>query len=345
MSQISPDPEPALASQLLELVTASWKSQALYVAAELGIADLLADGPRTCAELATAAGVHPPSLRRLLRALTTIGVCNEDEHDVFGITPLGAQLATDRRLSLRSWTRWWGTSLWQAWGSLLYSVRTGRSARKMLTDMDGFEHLANDPEAAAVFNGALVEVTRLVTDAVLECCDFTGVRRVVDIGGGHGELLAAILTACPTVSGVLFDLPHAVESARRRFAEAGLLARCELFAGDFFEYVPAGADVYVVKSVIHDWDDEKCLVLLGNCRKAMGRGGRLLMVEQVLPDRMEQAAMHQSLVRSDLTMLVAHGAGERTEGELLALLESAGLRATRLLRTRSTFSVIEAAAV
>lgn len=336
------DPELALASQLLEAITASWKSQVLYVAAELRIADLLADGPRASSELAAMTGAHPPSLRRLLRGLAAIGVCSETAADVFGVTPLGALLATDAPLSLRSWTLWWGTSLRDSWGSLLYSVRTGSSARRMLTGMEGFDHLANDPEQAATFNRALVELTRLVTGAVLDCCDFAGVRRVADVGGGHGEMLMAVLNKHPSVSGVLFDLPHAVECARQRFAEAGLLARCEFLVGDFFEHVPAGAEAYLLKSVIHDWDDAKCRILLQNCRRAAGKNGRVLVVEQILPDIVEQQAMHQSLMRSDLSMLVAHGAGERTQAEMLALVQSAGLRVTRVLRTRSTFSVIEA---
>lgn len=331
-----------MARRLLEVITASWKSEALYVAAELRIADLLADGPRPSSELAAETGAHPPSLRRLLRALTAIGVCFESQDDVFGVTPLGALLATDARLSLRSWTLWWGTSLRESWGSLLYSVRTGSSARRMLTGLEGFDHLADDPEQAATFNHALVELTRLVTGAVLDAYDFSGAGRIADVGGGHGELLMAVLQRFPHASGMLLDLPHALESARQRFADTGLLARCEFVAGDFFERVPGGADVYLLKSVIHDWDDTKARILLENCRTALGSSGRLLVVEQILPDRVQRRTVHQSLMRSDLSMLVAHGAQERTQAEMLALLQSAGLSVTRVLPTRSTFSVIEA---
>ncbi|MDD5364455.1 MAG: methyltransferase [Gallionellaceae bacterium] len=330
--------------KLLECITSSWKAQALHAAAELGIADLLADGPKTSDELAAACGAHAPSLYRLLLALTTLDICTEGPDGAFELTPTGEMLRSDAPDSLRAWTIWWGEYLWPVWGNLLHSVRTGTSARKLLTGDSGFGHLERDAVAAAIFNQGLVELTRLAAASVIRHYDFSSCQRIVDVGGGYGELLLAILKANPGVCGSLFDLPHAVAGAQRRISEAGLGDRCDVQAGDFFEQVPAGADAYVLKSVIHDWEDENSLRILANCRRAVGGSGRLLLVEQILPDRLSHDARHQSLMRSDLTMLVAHAARERTESEYRRLLDGAGFRVTRVIATDSTFSVIEAVA-
>lgn len=332
----------SLAHRLLERVTSSWMAQALYVAAELRIADLLAAGPRTSEDLAAVTGTNAPSLHRLLRALTTIEICKERDDGSFDITPMGSLLGTDVPCSLRSWTIWWGSQLWQEWGNLLYSVKTGESARKLLTGTEGFEHLEQDPHVAEVFNRGLVELTRLTSESVVRVYDFSVVKRIMDVGGGYGELLITILRAAPAASGVLFDLPHAIEGGKRYFEEAGLASRCEFLEGNFFESVPGGADAYILKSVIHDWDDEKSKLILENCHQAMSERGRLLLVERVLPDRLEISADHQAVVRSDLSMLVTHAAQERTVAEFRNLLQSAGFRVTRILPTGMTFSIIEA---
>jgi SAM-dependent methyltransferase len=331
----------SLAHRLLECVTSSWMAQAIYVAAELRIADLLAEGPRTSEDLAAVTGANAPSLHRLLRALTTIEICREREDGSFEITPMGSLLGADVPGSLRSWTIWWGTHLWRVWGNLLYSVKTGESARKLLIGTDDFKHLEQDSEAAAVFNQALVELTRLTSESIVRIYDFSALKRIMDVGGGYGELLIAILRASPATSGVLFDLPHAIEGGKRRFEKAGLASRCEFLEGNFFESVPSGADAYILKSIIHDWDDRNSKLILENCRRAMVEGGRLLLIERVLPDRLEVLTDHQAVVRSDLTMLVAQGAKERTESEFQDLLSSAGFRVTRVLPIGMTFSIIE----
>jgi hypothetical protein len=331
----------ALARQLLAGITSSWVSQAIHVAAELGIADLLHE-PRASAELAERTGTHAPSLHRLLRALTTIDICRERADGSFELTELGAMLKSDHPRSLRSWSRWWGGNLWPAWGNLLYSVRTGRSARAMLSGTEGFQHLERDPESAAVFNQALVELTRLSCASIVQAYDFSALRRIVDVGGGYGELLAAILQAHPATAGVLFDLPHALDGARRHFENAGLADRCEFQAGDFFQSIPAGADAYILKSVIHDWNDERAQQILASCRQAMHGSARLLLIEQVMPDALTSSTGHQSLVRSDLNMLVAHGAGERSETAFRALLDGAGLTLSRIVPVPPTFHVLEA---
>ncbi len=315
---------------LLEMINGSWIAQAIAVTAELGLADLLRDGPRTSVDLASATGTDAPSLHRLLRALTTIDICHESEDGRFSITEMGRLLGTESPDSLRSWSMWWGKYLWPVWGNLRYSINTGNSARTLLTGTEGFKHLENDPAAAATFNQALVELTRLTTSGVVRAYDFSSCQLIVDVGGGYGELLAAILTANPKVRGVLFDLPHATEGARHHFEQARLSDRCEFVAGDFFESVPRGADAYVLKSVIHDWNDDKSRAILKTCHAAMNADARLLLVERVLPQRLETSAVHQSAVRSDLTMLVALGAQERTENDFRNLLNSAGFELTRV---------------
>jgi hypothetical protein len=317
-------------------------AQAIHVAAELGIADRLADGPQTSSELAAITGTHAPSLHRLLRALATIDLCCERADGAFELTALGRLLRNDSPDSLRSWAIWWGAHLWPVWGNLLHSVTTGKSARAMLTGTEGFKHLEDDPEAAAIFNQALVELTRMACAAVVAAYDFSGLRRVVDIGGGYGELLAAILRANPEATGVLLELPHALAGARRHLDRAGLSSRCEFRAGDFFASVPGGADAYLLKSVLHDWEDERSRQILGTCRRAMGEGARLLVVEQIVPDKLEVSATHQALAQSDLTMLVAHGARERTAADFRSLLESAGFAVARVVPAGPTFSVLEA---
>ena len=331
-----------LAHRFLDCLSGNWKTQAIYVAAELRIADLLSEGPRTSEDLAAVTGTHAPSLHRLLRALITIDICRERQDGSFEITPMGSLLRTDVPGSLRSWTIWWGTNLWKVWENLLYSIKTGESARKLLLGTNGFKHLEKDPEAAAVFNRGLVELTRLTSKNVVRIYDFSGLKRIVDVGGGYGELLVSILRASPATSGVLFDLPHAIEGGRRRLEEAGLASRCEFFEGNFFESVPKGADAYILKSIIHDWDDEHSKLILENCRRAMDGRERLLLVERVLPDRLEVSEAHQSAVRTDLSMLVAHAAKERTETEFRDILNSAGFRVARIIPIGMTFNIIEA---
>jgi hypothetical protein len=331
-----------LAPRLMELVTSSWTAQVVYVAAELGIVDLLVDGPKMADQLAGLTRTHAPSLRRLLRALATIDIVREREDGLFEVTSLGALLGTDAAHSLRHWAIWWGKHLWPVWGNLLFSVRTGTSARKMLLGTEGFEHLQSDPEAAAIFHRAAAEVTRLTSERVVSAYDFAGLKQIVDVGGGCGELLATILRTNRGAQGVLFDLPDAVETARRHLEQLGLAARCTFVAGDFFESVPVGGDTYILKSVIHDWNDTRSRLILENCRRALGCDGRLLLVEEMLPDRLENSPALQAVVRSDLNMLITHAAGERTETDFRLLLRSAGFRMSRVVPAGLTFTVIEA---
>lgn len=339
----SPTSESA-AFRLLDMVKSFWVTQALYVAAKLGIPDLLANGPRTSEELAEAAGMaaHPPSLHRLLRALTTLEVVREREDGAFELLPMGEPLRADSPVSLRSWTLYIGGYQWQTWGQLLESVQTGESARTRLLGTEGFEHLERDPQMAAAFNQAMVENTRLIRSAVVQAYDFSGMRRIVDVGGGYGELLGAILKANPQAQGVLFDMPHAIDEGRRHLEEAGLADRCAFISGSFFESVPAGADAYLLKSIIHDWNDERATAILQTCRGAMPAEAKLLLVERVLPQRLAATPADQATAYSDLNMLVSLAAKERTEAEFQTLLEAADLRLNTVVPAAGGFRILEA---
>jgi orsellinic acid C2-O-methyltransferase len=331
----------ALAQQLLDIALNSWKSQAIYVAAQLQIADLLADGPKTAEELAVATSTHSPSLHRLLRALTTIEICREREDGSFEILPMGTFLHSEAGDSVRATIIYTCGYQWPVLGNLLYSVQTGKSARKHLTGTEGFQHLERDPELAATFSQNMSAIARLVAPSVVQAYDFSQMKRVVDVGGAYGELLAAILKANPALHGALFDLPHAADHARPYMEKAGVVDRCEFVSGDFFESITSGADGYVLKSIIHDWNDERSQVILKNCRRAMATGGRLLLVERVVPDRLEASPSHQLIVRSDLNMLMSLAAQERSETDYRRLLSAAGFTIIQIIPVGFAYSIIE----
>jgi orsellinic acid C2-O-methyltransferase len=333
---------PANARQLLEIVNSSWTTQATYVAAYLRIPDLLAGETRSIPELARATGAHAPALRRLMRALVTIGICRENGDDAYELTPLGSLLRADVADSLRSWTLYWGGTMWSVWGNLLHSVNTGESAKKLATGSEGFDRLEADPESAANFNRAMVELTRLDSASIVSACDFSEMTTVMDVGGGYGELLAAILDANPALRGVVFDRPHAMADGRRKMESALLAHRCDFVEGDFFASIPGGADAYVLKSVIHDWNDERSKMILRNCHRAMHAQARLLLVERIVPIRLEASAAHRAIARSDLNMLVALGSMERTETEFRALLVATEFEVVSVRSAGPTFNIIEA---
>jgi orsellinic acid C2-O-methyltransferase len=331
------------APDLIDLIHNGSMSQAVSVAAELRIADFLASGRNDVDELARATDTHAPSLHRLLRALTSLELCIEREDGSFALGPMGSLLRTDAPDSLRSWVLWCGKYQWPVWGNLLYSVKTGESARKLSTGTDDFGHLERDSTAAAVFNDAMVELTRLIASEVVGAYDFAGMQRIVDVGGGHGALLAAVLEVHPDAHGVVYDLPHAIEGAKAYLARKGLAERCERVAGDFFTSVPGGADAYLLKNIIHDWNDERSAVLLRNCRRAMSQTGRLLLVERIMPGRLEASSCHRAVAWADLTMLLGTGGCQRTQAEFRSLLDSSGFILTRVIPTALEFSILEAA--
>ena len=328
--------------RLMSLVASAAISQAMAVAAELGVADLLADGPKMAAELARATGCHEPSLQRLMRALVSADLCDEREDGSFALTAMGSLLRSDADNGLGAWVTWWGKYRWPVWGNLHHSVATGESAAGMGGVTVGMRELHQDPVAAAIFHRAMSEFTRVVARGLVGCYDFSGIRRIVDVGGGYGEVLAAILLACPAMQGVLFDLPHAMDGARQHLARAGVIERCEFVSGDFFTSVPGGADAYLLKTVLHDWDDAQCARILHNCRKAMPPHGKVLLVEQVMPERIQASLPHRRAAVMDLNMLVMLGGRERTAGEFRELLATAGLLVRGFTRTALDFNVIEA---
>ncbi len=326
---------------LLQMASGSWVGQAVHVAAKLGIADLLEDGPKSPAALAEATGTHADALHRLLRALASLGVFAEDADGRFALTPVAEGLRTNALGSLRAYAIMLGEDwLWRAWGELLYSVRTGQSAFEHAFGHNLFQYFVEHPEAARVFNAAMTSRTGQENAAVTAGYDWPA-GTIVDGGGGQGSWLAAILAQTPDARGVLFDLAHVIAAARGLIEGAGLTARCELVAGDFFERVPAGGDLYLLKRVIHDWDDERAVAILRGCRAAMGERGRLLVIEHVLPPG--NAPSWGNLL--DLQMLVlTPGGRERDEAGFRVLFALAGLRLERIIPAGPTASLIEVVA-
>lgn len=331
----------AMTVRLLDMIGASWMSQAICVAAELRIPDLLAERPQSAEELATVTQCCREPLYRLLRALTSIGICEEQEDKSFALTPMGDLLRGNAAFSVRSWAIWWGKHLWPVWHKLHSSVKTGKSVRELTTGLTGYAHLEADSEIASIFNHAMVELTRIVAREALRVYDFSWAERLVDVGGGYGELLIAILEAYPAKKGVLFDRSHVIGCAKARLANDSVALQCEFVEGNFFETVPSGGDLYLLKSILHNWEDERAAVILGNCRRAMPKHARIILIERVLPERMQGSVREQALARTDLNMLIGLGGRERTEAEITTLLAKSGLEATMFLPLLPEHALVE----
>jgi SAM-dependent methyltransferase len=330
-------PPPAM---LMHLVAGKFVTQALAAAAELNLAEQLVDGPRTAQEIAGPMGVHAPSLYRLMRALAAVGVLTQEDGDRFALTAVGQLLRSDAPGSFRAMAMLLGRQ-WHhtAWASLADSVRTGESAFIKVYGVPHFEWLQANPEEGAIFNEAMTSLTGVAAGAVTQAYEFSGVARIADVGGGHGLFLSKILRANSHASGILFDLPHVAEGAGRLLGDAGLIARCQVLCGDFFTSVPAGCDAYVLKHILHDWDDARCERILSNCRAAMAPGGRVLVVEMVVPP----PGIPSFARLIDLEMLAISSNGkERTEHEFAELFAKAGLVLARVVPTQSPYSVLEA---
>jgi ubiquinone/menaquinone biosynthesis C-methylase UbiE len=323
---------------LTQILMGSLSSQALYVAAKLGIADLLADGPKTTEQLAQATNTDAPSLYRVMRALASIGVFTEQDKGTFAMTPSAEPLRSDAPNSLRDVTIFWGEDWhWQVWGKTLYSVRTGKPAWAQIHGDEVFDYFGKNPEAGQIFNRAMSSFTGIAADAVVDAYDFSGIETIVDIAGGHGRLLTGILAANPKMRGILFDLAHVIAGASEVVAQSASAEQVKFVGGDFFASVPDGADAYIMKHIIHDWDDERSIAILKNIKRAMKPTGRVLLVEAVIADGNNQD--FGKLL--DLEMLVSPGGKERTADEYQELFERAGLRLTRIVPTKSPYSVIE----
>lgn len=323
---------------MLELLGGYRLTQLVHVAAKLGIADQLKEGPRTVEQLGAATNSHADSLYRLLRTLAGFGVFAEEDGQRFRLTPAAELLRTGAPGSLRTTALWLGEeSVWAPWGKLLHSVKTGEAAFDHLYGKGTFDWLKDHPAEARLFDEFQAEGTRVSADAVARTYDFSSARTVVDVGGGSGTLLSAILWRNTAARGVLFDLDHVARAARSS-VEAGIAARCEFAGGDFFKAVPSGGDIYVLKYIIHDWDDTRARVILSNCRKAMGGAGKLLLVEDLLcgPNQPCRAKV------SDINMLVRVGGRNRTEKEYRALLSSSRFHVARVLPASGDLHIVEA---
>jgi hypothetical protein len=321
------------------MTTAFWTSHVVYVTTELGIPDILTNGSQTSEALAAATGTHAPSLYRLLRAVASLGILEEDEGRRFSLTPLGMRLRADVPGSMRAWTLLVNEPWYRSgWDNLLHSIRTGDPAFQHVQGMDLWAYVNQDRDANTLFNAAMTSAASVKADATVRAYDFSKCGIVVDVGGGHGTLLATILAAHPKIRGVLFDLPHVVEGAGAVLRAAGVDDRCETVAGSFFEVVPTGGDAYIMQTVIHDWDDELSVRILQTCRRSMSKGAALLLVEQVVPIGND----YHSSKFDDLNMLVTCKGRERTAEEFRGLLSASGFTLSRILPTSSPWSVVEA---
>jgi len=325
---------------LFQMATGYWVSQAIYVAAKLGIADLLKDGPQTCLTLAEATESDTPSLFRLMRALASVGVFSQVGRDRFALSRLAERLRTDTPASLRAMVITIGEIHYQACGNLLHSVQTGCSAFDNTFGAGLFDYLRQNVDAADAFNQGMANVASMLAYAVLMAYDFAGISSIVDIGGGRGTLLEKILQFNPDMRGTVFDTASTIERANRQHGNNAWGRRCSYVSGDFFHAVPQGADAYLLCGVIHDWDDNRAITILGNCRRAMIKNSRVLLVDMVVPDT--NVNCFSKLL--DLNMLVMTGGRERTKAEFCALLEAAGYKLTRTIPTMAPQSVLEAMA-
>jgi SAM-dependent methyltransferase len=328
-------------AQMVQMSQGHLFTQALYVMAKLGVADLLAAAPRTSRDLAAATGMHALSLYRVLRTLAGMSVLREEAGQTFRLTPLGATLQSAPADSLRNFVLMNGASwFWQSCGEMLYAVQTGDTGAEHALGTPIFAYLAGHPDEAAIAHGAMVAVHGPEARAIATAYDLSTVTTLVDVGGGYGNLLIVLLAANPQLQGILFEQPHVVEEAAKRLQATEVAGRCEVIAGDFFASVPKGGDAYLLSHVVHDWDGAHLHTLLGNCHRALAPGGRLLLVEMVLPGP-NQPSPGRLL---DLVMLTMAGGQERTAAEYEELLGRTGFHLTRVVPTDSPVSVIEAVA-
>ncbi len=344
-SRSSPLPPPALAAWL----TMAYRgSQVVIAATKLGVPHALGRGPRTSAEVAQATGTKPETMHRLLRALAAFEVVRDLGDGKFELTPVGDCLRADAPNSVRALALMYGSdSSWQASGQLAECVRTGQTAYRILHGVDNlFPYLDKHPQLARIFDAGQSSAGAMVGAVAAQSYDFAGVGRVVDVGGGRGTVLPSILKAYPNLRGTLFDLPRVAQGAAANFAREGVADRAEAVGGDMFQGVPAGGDLYLLSHVIHDWGDADSVRVLEACRHAMGPHAKLIILDRVMPERIEPSPEVQVKVVQDITMMIAHGAArERTAREFEALLCAAGLRLLRIVPTAAPVSLIEAVSV
>jgi O-methyltransferase domain len=339
-SALAVPPQAAAAQLLTQLATGHIVASALQVVLRLGVPDWLARGPRTVGELARAAGVREDGLYRVLRALASVGVFAETSPRRFALTDAGQMLVSGAPGSMRDMALWVTSPFhFRVYAELMHSVQTGQPAVEKVTGMPVFEYFPTQPELSEIFNDAMTNLSEVVVRAALDVYDFSGIGVLVDVAGGHGAVLTTILNAYPRMRGVLFDLEHVVAGAWPRIEAKGLAERCTTESGDFFTAVPAGGDAYILKHIIHDWDDERAATILRNIRTAMGgKRARVVLLESVLQPG--NAPDFGKII--DLEMMVMPGGRERTADEFRGLFASAGFAMTRIVPTASPLSIVEA---
>ena len=336
-------PTPSPQEAIMHMLMGMWSAQAVATAARLGIADALAKSqPQASTALARAVGADAAALARFLRTLASLGVLSQPQPDTYALTAIGEALRSDIPGSMRDLLiAETDAPHWQAWGKLDESVRSGQPMVPKLFDMSIFEYYAAHPEELAPFSRAMGNFSAIAAQGTVQSYDFSAARHVVDVGGANGDLLLAILQANPNVRGTVFDQPHVAEAARQAITDQGYNERCEARGGDFFQEIPPGGDLYLLKFILHDWQDQDALRILQNCRQAMTADGKLLVIEMVIPDD-----NHRSPAQLiDLNMLVMTGGKERTASEYEALLSQAGFRLDRLIPTGSPYHLVEAVVV
>ena len=324
---------------MLNLTVGHWVTRLIYVAAKLQLPDLLKKGPRTAAQLAKATGTNPSALYRVLRALASAGIFAETKNGRFKLTPLASTLQAGVPGSLRGWALMIIEKYnWDAFEQLLDGVKTGDAVFGKVHGMPIFEYLEKHPEDLAVFGESMTSLSGVENPAVAAAYKFSKIGTLVDVGGGHGSLLATILKANRNLSGVLYDQPSVIAGAKkdRHVTAKGIAKRCTLKAGDFFKSVPRGGDAYMMKYILHDWDDDRCIKILKNCRTAMNERGRVLVIDNVIPAG--NAPGWGKLL--DIQMLII-GGRERTRVEFAEMFKKAGLKLTRVVPTKCALSIVE----
>ena len=332
-------PEVAASQAVFQVATGYIASTALYLAVKLRIADRLADGPREVADLAIGAGVREDALYRVLRSLSSIGIFEETAPRTFANNPPSATLKTTAPGSTHPMALWMADPFHlRVYADAMHSLVTGQPAADKTVGMPVFEYFSRDSELSEVFNDAMTAFSAFVVPAALEAYDFSGIGTLVDVAGGHGQVLMSIVQKHPGMRGILFDLEHVIAGAKPRIEQAGLDGRITTMTGDFFKAVPKGGDAYIMKHIIHDWDDDRAATILENIRQAMQPGGRVILLESVLTPA-NQPDFGKLI---DLEMLLMPGGRERTADEFRALFARAGFAVTRIVPTTSPLSVIEA---
>jgi len=339
--EVSAPSQPSPADHILQLSTGYMTSMCLYSAAKLGIPDLLSDGPKPVSVLASLAQCHEDRLYRVLRALVSAGVFEEVAPRKFGLNPAADTMRSDAEGSTLPLVLWMADPFhFRNYAELLHTVKTGEITFDHIYGKPIFDYFPEDTEEAGTFHDAMTMLSNMVVPAVLKSYDFSGIGTLLDVAGGHGAVLCAILERYPQMRGMLFDMDTVVDGARKNIAQHGLSDRCDVTSGDFFKSVPEGADAIIMKHIIHDWDDEKAVLILQNCRKALSgkKGATILLVESVIP-----AGNEPHLGKFiDIEMMVFPGGRERTEEEFRQLLSSAGLRLNRVVPTEAPLWVVEA---